>query len=146
MSPGTKNLTQLRARGFTLVELVIVLAVIAVLAAIAVNAYRDHVLRSNRTEAMAALSELAQRQEEYFGNQQSYAGSLSTLNTSTTTDNGLYQLQISASTTTSFTLQATAIDSQLQDDTCRTFELNSLGQRSAEDASTADTTADCWKR
>lgn len=147
MSPGKTNLTHSPIRGFTLIELVIVLAVIAVLAAIAVNAYRDHVLRSNRTEAMAALSELAQRQEEYFGNQQAYTGSLSTLNVSATTDNGLYQLQIPASATTSFTLRATAIGSQLQDETCRTFELNSLGQRFAEDAGgSVDTTAECWQR
>ncbi len=128
-----------RTRGFTLVELVIVLAVIAVLAAIAINSYRDHVLRSNRTEAMSALTELAQRQEEYFGNQQTYTGSLSTLNTSTTTDNGLYQLTIPASTTTSYTIRATPIDSQLQDQTCGWFQLNNLGQRTAENA-------ECWQR
>lgn len=128
-----------RTRGFTLVELAIVLAVIAVLAAIAVNAYRDHVLRSNRTEAMSALTQLAQRQEEYFGNQGTYTGSLSALNVSATTDNGLYQLQIQASATTSYTLRATPLDAQLQDQTCGWFELNNLGQRTAENA-------ECWQR
>lgn len=115
------------------------LAVIAVLAAIAINSYRDYVLQSNRTEAMAALKELAQRQEEYFGNQGTYTGSLSTLNTSTTTDNGLYQLTIPASATTSYTLRAAPIGSQVQDQECDWFQLNSLGQRTAENA-------ECWQR
>lgn len=128
-----------RSFGFTLVELVIVLAVLAILAAIAVNSYRDYVLRSNRTEAMAGLTELAQRQEDYFGNRQAYTGSLSTLNVSATTDNGLYQLQIPANTTTSYTLRAEPIGSQVQDQECDWFELNNLGQRTAENA-------ECWQR
>lgn len=115
------------------------MAVLAVLAAVAVNAYRDYVLESNRTEAMSALTELAQRQEEYFGNRQAYTGSLSTLNVSATTDNGLYQLSIEASATTSYTLRATPIDTQVQDQDCEWFELNSLGQRTAENT-------DCWQR
>lgn len=135
-----------RAYGFTLIELVIVLAVLAILSAIAVNSYRDYVLRSNRTEAMAALKDLAQKEEEYFGNRQTYTGSLSALNVSTTTANDLYTLDIPSSTTTSYTLEATAIGSQLQDDTCRIFELTDMGLRSAEDASTNDTTAECWER
>lgn len=132
-------MNRFRNRGFTLIELVIVMAVLAVLAAVAVNAYRDYVLESNRTEAMSALTELAQRQEEYFGNRQAYTGSLSTLNVSATTDNGLYQLSIEASATTSYTLRATPIDTQVQDQDCEWFELNSLGQRTAENT-------DCWQR
>lgn len=137
---------QSKNRGFTLIELVIVLSVIAILSAIAINSYRDYVLRSSRTEAMTALMELAQRQEEHFGNREFYADSLSTLNYPATTPSELYQLQIPASTTRSYTLRATAINSQLQDNTCRTFELTDLGQQSAEDASNKDTTADCWER
>lgn len=144
--PGGPGLKHTRDYGFTLIELVIVLAVLAILSAIAVNSYRDYVLRSNRTEAMAALKDLAQREEEYFGNRQTYTSSLSTLNVSATTANDLYTLQIPASTTTSYTLRATAINSQLQDNTCRTFELTDVGQQSAEDASTNDTTAECWER
>lgn len=120
--------------------------VLAVLAAVAINAYRDYVLESNRTEAMSALMELAQLQEEYFGNRQTYTGSLATLNYPATTDNDLYQLQVSTSATVGYVLEATAHDSQEQDDTCRTFVLNGMGQRSAEDAGGDTTTAECWNR
>lgn len=135
-----------RNRGFTLIELLIVLVVLAVLAALAVNAYRDYVLQSNRTEAMSALMELAQLQEEYFGNRQTYTGSLATLNYPATTDNDLYQLAISTSATVGYVLQATANGSQAQDDSCRTFVLDGMGQRSAEDTGSQDTTAECWNR
>lgn len=133
--------------GFTLVELVIALTVLAVLAAIAVNSYRDYVLRSARTEAMAALAELAQRQEEYFSNRRTYTDSLSVLNFSATTPNDLYQLTIPSNTTTSYELRATAINAQLEDETCRIFELDDFGERYAEDASPGnDTTTECWER
>lgn len=134
---GERGLKHTRDHGFTLIELVIVLAVLAILSAIAVNSYRDYVLRSNRTEAMAALKDLAQREEEYFGNRQTYTGSLSALNVSTTTANDLYTLDIQLSTTTSYTLEATANDTQLQDNTCQTFTLDSSGRR---------TPAECWER
>ncbi len=135
-----------RNRGFTLIELLIVVVVLAILAAVAINAYRDYVLQSNRNEAMSALMELAQLQEEYFGNRQAYTGSLATLNYPATTDNDLYRLEVSTSAAVGYVLQATTNDSQTQDDTCRTFVLDGMGQRSAENAGGGTTTAECWNR
>jgi len=59
--------------GFTLVELVIVMAIVAILAAIAVPSYREYVLRTNRALAKNALSDLAQRQENYYVDHKGYA-------------------------------------------------------------------------
>ena len=54
-------------RGFTLIELMIVVAIIGILAAIAYPSYDEYVKRSNRTEGQALLSDASARQERYFG-------------------------------------------------------------------------------
>jgi type IV pilus assembly protein PilE len=53
-------------KGFTLIELMIVVVVIAILASIAIPSYREYVLRSNRRAAQAAMLELVTRQHQLF--------------------------------------------------------------------------------
>nr|ELD4571953.1 type IV pilin protein [Pseudomonas aeruginosa] len=53
-------------RGFTLIELMIVVVIIAILAGIAYPSYDEYVKRGNRTEGQALLSEAAATQERYF--------------------------------------------------------------------------------
>ena len=54
------------AGGFTLVELMVVVAVAGALAAAAYPGYRQHVVRAKRTEGQVALQALMQQQERYF--------------------------------------------------------------------------------
>jgi type IV pilus assembly protein PilE len=61
-----------RGRGFTLIELMIVVAVIAILASIAYPSYRDSILKGRRASARAALAELLQQQERYMTQQNTY--------------------------------------------------------------------------
>lgn len=63
----------MKARGFTLVELMVALAVAGMLAAVAYPAYQQHVLRTRRTEAHVALQALMQQQERYFTEHNRYA-------------------------------------------------------------------------
>jgi len=65
-----------RSRGFTLIELMVVVAVIGILAAIAVPSYRNYVVRASRTAAQTDLMELASLQEKIFLNSNSYAFSV----------------------------------------------------------------------
>jgi type IV pilus assembly protein PilE len=59
-------------RGFTLIELMIVVAVVGVLVAVALPSYRNYVIRAARVEAQTELLELASLQEKVFLNSNSY--------------------------------------------------------------------------
>ena len=62
------------AAGFTLVELMIVVAIIAILAAIAIPSYSDYLTRSKLTEAYNALSAYRVSQEQFFQDNRTYVG------------------------------------------------------------------------
>jgi type IV pilus assembly protein PilE len=60
-------------KGFTLLELMIVVAVVGILAAVAVPSYIDSVRKGKRAEARTALSELMIQQERFFTQKNTYA-------------------------------------------------------------------------
>lgn len=59
-------------QGFTLIELMIVIAIIAILSAIAVPQYGDYVRRSQMAEATSALLELRTRMEQFYQDNRNY--------------------------------------------------------------------------
>ncbi len=80
-----------RARGFTLIELIIALAIVAIIAAIALPAYQNSVIKSRRADAMAAISNVQQAQERWRGNNAAYSTSLTDLGV---TSSPLYTLSL----------------------------------------------------
>jgi len=63
-----------KATGFTLIELMVVIAIVAILAAIAVPSYQQYIQRGKITEATSSLSELRLRAEKWFADNRTYVG------------------------------------------------------------------------
>jgi type IV pilus assembly protein PilE len=60
--------------GFTLIELMIVVAIVAILSAVALPAYNDYVIRSRLADAFSALSSAASSAEQFWANNRTYVG------------------------------------------------------------------------
>ena len=104
--------------GFTLMELMIVIAIIGIIAAIALPSYQNYVIRTHRTDASAALLGFSQAMERYFMENNSYLGAAAggadtgapaIFPSQSPIDSGdkSYDLTIQAATGTTYTLRAT---------------------------------------
>ena len=139
-------------RGFTLIELMIVVAVMAILVLIAYPSYDAFVTRTRRAEAKRELLALATAQERYFTNCNGYAAALdgsqancTGLGTGAATrrsENGHYLVSL-AGGGASYTLTATAQGVQAQDAICGNFTLTDTGTKTVSGTGTVE---DCWPR
>ncbi len=66
-------------RGITLMELMIVVAIIAMISAFAYPSYQDYIVNTKRTAATTTLLQIADRQQQFFMDNKSYANDLTTL-------------------------------------------------------------------
>ena len=145
--PNRRGAVARRDRGFTLIELMIAVVIVGILAAIAFPSYKDHVYKSRRSTAKAALMDLAARQEQYLQNYKQYAGAIADLNAPTTTEGGFYGLTVtgaldpSGTTVIGYPLTATPAGDQVNDTKCATLTLTSRGVKNV--TGTAGVAA-CW--
>lgn len=138
-------------KGFTLIELMIVVAVVAILAAIAYPSYQEYVMRSRRLEGQSLLNEAAARQERWRAQNGGY------LTTGTATqiaeklklpfveksEHGYYTLTISGDAA-SYTLTAERAGPQLADRKCGNLTLDNTGKKGLA-AGTPGTVEQCWR-
>lgn len=141
-----------KARGVTLIELMIVILVIGILAAIATPSYRKYMIRSQRSEAKIALLQLQTAQEKRYLQQNSYTndvtGSVSALppglGLSNVSETQKYDITIPtfAADGQSYTATATPKYGQADDSDCKNFTINERGVRGNSGTLSPEK---CWK-
>lgn len=122
-------------RGFTLIELMIVVAVIGILATIAYPSYQDSIRQARRIEAQSVMLDIQLLQEKYRVNHVSY-GSLTDLGSFSS---DYYTFAISGNSASAYTITATAKSgtSQAGDTGCGAMTLNQASARTPDS---------CWKK
>ncbi|BDI04536.1 type IV pilin protein [Sphaerotilus microaerophilus] len=132
-----------RVRGFTLVEMMIVIAVIGILTAVALPSYRQHVANSRRADARAAILSLAQVMERWYTERGTYVGA--TVGASgiypSASPQGYYTMSITAQDATTFTVRAAPTGAQTGD-ACGSYTYTQAGTRGVTGGSR--TVAQCW--
>jgi type IV pilus assembly protein PilE len=118
-------------RGFTLIELMIVVAILAIIVTWGYNSYRDTILKAHRTEGIGELLAIADKLERYYADQGRYDTAVLADIHGTSSENGYYSFSITSADTAQFTITAAPQGGQTDDGKCGTFTLTSQGTRSA---------------
>lgn len=104
--------------GFTLIELMVVIAVVAILAAIAIPSFNEQVRKSRRSQALSALGDLQLRQERWRSNNTTYGTLDQITGTSAANYNGAqenYTIAVTVNTASAYTITATPKNAQTGD-------------------------------
>ncbi len=123
--------------GFTLIELMIVVAIVAVLAAIGIPSYRQHAMKSNRAAAEAFMQQVANRQEQYVLNARVYTNNLASLKLAVPDNvvtNYTITVNVPSSVTTGayYTITAVPTGGQVNDIVCSNIALDQAGTKGAQ--------------
>ena len=135
-------------KGFTLIELMIVVAIVAILATIAYPSYAEYIRRGHRAEARAALLQGAQWMERAATATGTYPLPADFPNALTTIPSNRYAITVasppaSAASGTAFTLTAAPQTGQTGDK-CGSYTLTHNGLRGANGVTTGAIVTECW--
>jgi type IV pilus assembly protein PilE len=149
-----------RPSGFTLIELMIVVAIVAIIAAVALPNYFGSIRKSRRSEAVAMSSQIQQAQERWRANQPQYAAVLMTLNPAdcdtlaeqvtnsclniAAVTGARYTYALSANSATGYTLTMTAAPGSSQTSDSQSGTACSVLTVQMTNGTAAPTPAVCW--
>lgn len=143
---GSKRTAQ---RGFTLLELMIVVAIVAILATWAMSSYSNYIRKARRADAQQQLQQIALKQEQYRAEHPEYADDWTELgyadpDTADANGTGLhFDWEMTSASANAFTVTATASGDQLKDKAegaaCSPLTISEAGQASRSPAV-------CWSR
>jgi len=142
-----KRSTKIRVSGFSLIELLIVVAILGIIAAIAVPSYGKYMTETRRTDATATLMEVAGEQFRYYSENNQYTDDMSDLGygsaVTAPSKEGLYTISLVSASASSFVITATPVAgaAQANDTECTSFTLSSSNQKGATGSISA---LDCW--
>jgi len=143
-----------RQRGYTLLEMMVVVAIVTILASIGYPSYMGYITRTNRVAAKSMLLQVADRQEQFFANNKQYTNDLTALgyaaNGFMVNDQGaftadgagdrIYRITLTNTTPMTYTVNAVPQLRQASHDAqCMTLTLTHTGVRDQTGAST-----ECW--
>jgi len=129
-------------RGVTLTELMIVVVVLGILATVAYPSYRQYAARAKRTEAKAALLQIATMQERYYLQNNTYTLDMTNLGfpvaANYRTYSTSYVVNVTAADPSTFSAVAVYQNADAEVDKCRTFSIDGRGLK------TSAPHVDCW--
>lgn len=140
----------LRQKGFTLMELMVVVAIIGIIAAVAYPSYIKSAYKGRRAEGKAALNLAAQTLERCYANYGLYnsgnCGEVATLTAGTPSTPEKYYTITGTLTGTSYVIAATASSTgpQANDTGCTILTMNSTGQQGSGSTTATTDASGCW--
>jgi len=138
---STDRTRSARSRGFTVVELLVVVVIVGVLAAIALPAYKNQMQKTRRSDAKSALIGAAGQMERYMTEHGTYStATLTLISVPATTQNGYYTLSLANLTASSYTLRAAPAGNQVGDP-CGTMTYTDQGVKGVTGSLSV---SDCW--
>ena len=129
-------------RGFTLIEIMIVIAIIGIVITVGYPSLTEYMKKARRTEIASLLSEQAQILERYYSRNNAYTNA-----TGLSAGNDSYTITPTTLTDQSFILKAVRRSgSPMAADKCGDFVITNTGVRNVENAAAGVTAKDCWGR
>jgi type IV pilus assembly protein PilE len=134
------NLKRRRMRGFTLIELMMVVAIIGILASIAIPQYRDYVIRAKLTDAFTGLGAVSTAAEDYWGNMHTYVGMDGAGQNRIPAATANFRFALSSSSDSAFVVTATGLGAL----TGFTYTIDQNGSRSSAGPAGWGSNNSCW--